>query len=185
MDTTPPTLLERLRHPTDQEAWHSFVKLYTPLLLQWARQQGLGGTDAADLVQDVFLVLVQKMPEFQYDRTKRFRSWLYTILINKWRDYQRRRRALPGAAVDLNNIAGPVGEFLDEAQYRQQLLAGAVELVKGDFHVLTWTAFFEHAVRGKAGPQVARELGLSLSAVYSAKFRVLQRLRHELRGLLD
>ena len=32
---------------------------------------------------------------------------------------------------------------------------------------------------------VAAELGLTAGAVYAAKFRVLDRLRQELRGLLD
>jgi DNA-directed RNA polymerase specialized sigma24 family protein len=32
---------------------------------------------------------------------------------------------------------------------------------------------------------VARELGLTVGAVYAAKFRVLGRLRQELRGLWD
>jgi len=32
---------------------------------------------------------------------------------------------------------------------------------------------------------VAAELGLTVGAVYAAKFRVLERLRSELRGLLE
>lgn len=137
------------------------------------------------MVQEVFLILVQKMPEFQYDRSKKFRSWLHTILINKWRDYQRRRRPPIDAAADLDNLAVQVGNFLEESQYQLQLLTQAVELIRGDFHSLTWTAFWQHAVCGKPGLEVARELGLSLSAVYSAKFRILRRLRQELTGLLD
>lgn len=32
MDTTPVSLLERGRDPSDQEAWARFVRLYTPLI---------------------------------------------------------------------------------------------------------------------------------------------------------
>jgi Sigma-70 region 2 len=72
--------------------------LFTPLIFHSARRAGLQDEDAADLVQDVFMVLVQKMPEFEYNRHKRFRSWLRTITLNKWRDRQRRRAARPRAA---------------------------------------------------------------------------------------
>src|SRR5207247_788531 len=33
--------------------------------------------DAADLVQEVFKVLVRKLPEFTYDRDRTFRGWLH------------------------------------------------------------------------------------------------------------
>ena len=94
MDSTPVSLLERLRRPAEQAAWERFVRLYTPLLCQWARRLGLRGADAADLVQDVFVVLVQKLPEFRYDPRRRFRGWLWTVTLNKWRE--RRRRAPSG-----------------------------------------------------------------------------------------
>ncbi len=64
MAKTPASLLERLKRPGDQDAWERFVKLYAPMILQWARQAGLEENAAADLVQDVFVILVQKMPEF-------------------------------------------------------------------------------------------------------------------------
>lgn len=41
MHTTPPSLLEQLRHSADQKAWERFVKLYGPLLYYWARRLGL------------------------------------------------------------------------------------------------------------------------------------------------
>jgi DNA-directed RNA polymerase specialized sigma24 family protein len=41
------------------------------------------------------------------------------------------------------------------------------------------------AAAGRSATEVAAELGLSVGAVYAAKFRVLNRLRRELHGLLD
>jgi RNA polymerase sigma-70 factor (ECF subfamily) len=68
MHTTPASLLERLRLPEERAAWSRLVQLYTPLLFYWARRAGLQDADAADVVQDVFAVLVQKLPTFAYDR---------------------------------------------------------------------------------------------------------------------
>src|SRR5947209_11513540 len=95
MQTTPPSLLEKLRTPGDQQAWQEFVDLYTPLLYQWARRAGLQDPDAADLLQDVFTSLVQKLPEFHYDRQKSFRAWLRTVTLNQWRDNRKRRGRQP------------------------------------------------------------------------------------------
>src|SRR2546423_12975097 len=92
MDTTSVSLLERLREPAQQDAWGRFVDLYTPLIYYWARRVGLPPEEAADLVQDVLTLLVQKLPEFQYDPQKSFRGWLRTLTLNKWRGNRRRRR---------------------------------------------------------------------------------------------
>jgi hypothetical protein len=43
------------------------------------RRLGLRSAEAADLVQDVFAVLVQKLPDFTYDRKRSFRAWLRTV----------------------------------------------------------------------------------------------------------
>ena len=66
MESTSATLLERLRTPHDAEAWGRFVDLYTPLLLHWGQKFGLATNDAADLVQDVFVLLLEKLPQFRY-----------------------------------------------------------------------------------------------------------------------
>jgi RNA polymerase sigma-70 factor (ECF subfamily) len=187
MNTTPVSLLERLRRPAEEEAWARFVKLYTPLLFYWAGRVGAQGQDAADLVQDVFLSLVRKLPEFQYDRDKSFRGWLWTILLNKWREKQR-RACLPAvergpeflAGLADPNSTGPISE----AEYRQYVVKRALELMQADFQPATWQAFWACAIDDRPAAEVAAELGLSLDAVYAAKSRVLRRLRRELDGLM-
>ena len=187
MDTTPVTLLELLRQPTETAAWSRFVRLYSPLLLFWARRAGLQDSDAADLVQDVFVVLVQKLPEFHYDQHRSFRAWLHTITLNKWRDRRRQRTAQPHAAagVFLADLPGPEPADLDEAEYRRQLFARALEILQTEFQPASWQAFSEHGLMGRPAADVAQELGLSVGAVYAAKFRILARLRQDLHGFMD
>src|ERR1043166_5847080 len=97
---TPLSLLEKLRRDADGAAWDRFVALYSPLLYQWARRIGLESADAADLVQEVFTLLVRKLPDFQYDPDKTFRGWLWTVTLNKWRERQRRQRPETNEQVD-------------------------------------------------------------------------------------
>jgi RNA polymerase sigma-70 factor (ECF subfamily) len=187
MDTTPPSLIERLRERGDEEAWTRFVKLYTPLVLYWARRLGLRNPDAADLVQDVFVVLVQKLPEFRYDPHKSFRAWLRTVVVNKWRENSRRAGPALGAGeAGLSDLAGlDDPEAFGEAEHRQYLANRALQLMQTDFQPATWKAFCAHVIDGCPAVEVARELGLSVKAVYLAKARVLRRLRQELDGLMD
>src|SRR5262245_55557935 len=88
--STPSSLLQRLRHSTETGNWERFVELYTPLLFAWTARLGLSEHDSADLVQDVFAILEEKLPEFQYDANKSFRAWLKTVLLNRWRQGQRK-----------------------------------------------------------------------------------------------
>jgi RNA polymerase sigma-70 factor (ECF subfamily) len=186
MLTTPPSLLERLRQAPERDAWGRFVEMYTPLFFAWARRLGLDGHDAADLVQDLFAVLVEQLPQFEYDGRKSFRAWLKTVLLNRWRNHRRRRVPDPAGPGGLADVAGPedVPE-LEEAEYRQHLVRRALAVMQAEFEPATWKACWEFVVCDRPAAEVARELGISVNAVYLAKGRVLRRLREELAGLLE
>src|SRR5262245_58801994 len=91
MHTTSTTLLSALRNTDDQAAWERFVRIYTPFIYYWGRKAGLQPADASDLVQEVFALMVRKLPEFRYDTGRSFRGWLRTVTLNKWREKNRRR----------------------------------------------------------------------------------------------
>jgi RNA polymerase sigma-70 factor (ECF subfamily) len=188
MDTTNTSLLQRLKVPVDQRAWSRFVDLYTPLIYSWARGLGLQESDAADLVQEVFALLVEKMPEFAYDRHRSFRAWLRTVTLNKWRDRGRRLAARPTEVTGrqaLEAAEARAESSFGEVEYRQHLVARALELMQAEFQPTTWRACWEFVVAGRPAAEVARRLGISENAVHLAKGRVLRRLRRELQGLLD
>jgi RNA polymerase sigma-70 factor (ECF subfamily) len=159
-----------------------------PLIYAWGRHVGLQDQDAADLVQEVFVTLVQVLPHFTYDPNKSFRRWLRTVTLNTWRDRRKRRgdRPLPGDEAALAEVAAPesLGRFW-ETEYRQQLAHRAMQLMQADFRPATWRAFWEQVVIGRPARDVATELGLTPGAAYAAKFRVLDRLRQELAGMLE
>jgi RNA polymerase sigma-70 factor (ECF subfamily) len=183
MDKTPASLLERLRQPNERQAWDRFVELYTPLIYFWACRMGLQAPDAADLVQDVFLTLLRKMPDFHYDPHKSFRAWLRTVTLNKWREQRRRPAEVDGLAHEPESPDH--ADAFAEAEYRRYLTARALELMREQFAPTTWKAFWACVVREQPVAEVARELGLTPNAVYVAKSRVLTYLRQELHGLLD
>lgn len=185
--TTPPTLLDRLRQRLDDEAWGWFVELYTPLLFSWARRSGETDHDAADLVQEVFVVLLQTLPKFDYDRAGSFRRWLRTLLMNKLRDRKRREVRLGSALqqVPADAELPDAAELFSEAEYQAELARQALRLMQDQFETNTWKACWETVVRSRSAAEVARELGMTENAVYIAKCRVLRRLRQQLSGLFE
>jgi DNA-directed RNA polymerase specialized sigma24 family protein len=108
-------------------------------LYYWARSAGLPTHDAADLVQEVLVVLVQKLPEFEYDPHQSFRGWLRTITLNKWRERCRRFNAQPDQNGDtgLSSVVDADPSLLfDEADYRAQLVQRYHAVLVDEHHVL-------------------------------------------------
>jgi RNA polymerase sigma-70 factor (ECF subfamily) len=161
--------------------------LYTPLLCHWARHLGAAEQDVADFVQDVFVLLVRKLPEFRYDPGKRFRGWLWTVTLNKWRERCRRQAPLTqagGVALDELPVPAPA-PGVEVAEYNQYLTLRALEVMRKEFQPQTWQAFWQCVAQGRPVAEVARELGTTENAIYIGNGRVLRRLREELQGLLD
>jgi RNA polymerase sigma-70 factor, ECF subfamily len=187
MDTTPISLLERVRQQGDREAWQRLVELTTPLLFAWAYRAGLRNHDAADLVQEVLAALVEKLPSFDYDRDRSFRGWLRVVTTNKF--LEKRRKRSP-EAVDPDDpclgeeLADPAEPFWEQ-EYRKALVARALDLMQSHFQPTTWKACWECIVSGRPVAEVAANLGLTTAAVYVAKGRVLRRLRAELAGMWE
>jgi RNA polymerase sigma-70 factor (ECF subfamily) len=60
-------LLEAVK-ARDEVAWRRPVDLYGPLVFHWCRQSGLRQEDRADVFQEVFRTLVEKIDVFCRDR---------------------------------------------------------------------------------------------------------------------
>ena len=181
-------MLARLCEAPDNAAWRCLVQLYAPLLFAWARRCGESENDAADLIQEVFVALVQTLPAFRrQDKPGKFRAWLKTIMLNKLRD-RKRREARVGMALAhraIDEALPDVAETYWEAEYRRDLARRALALMQAEFAEQTWRACWQTVVHDRSAAEVAAELGISENAVYIAKCRVLRRLRQELRGLID
>ncbi len=185
MHTTPPSLLERLRRPGEDPAWERFVLLYTPFIFSLARKFGLDREAAADVVQDVFVLLAKKMVDFQYDPEQSFRAWLRTVVLNRIYESARHRRITLLTGGDPIEIEQrDVVAAFEEAEYRDHITARAFEIMQREFHPTTWKACWELIMTDKSAAEVAKELGMTEGAVYVAKCRVVRRLRTELKGLL-
>jgi RNA polymerase sigma-70 factor (ECF subfamily) len=193
MNETRQSLLLRAQ-TGDEVAWNDLTTLYRPLIHGWLRRQGVPSGDLDDLTQEVLLTLVKSLPAFQHSgRRGAFRAWLRTIACQRACDYWRARQAgRPAdggsdALVALNQLEDPGSDLHRQwdQEHDRYLLRCLLDLVEEEFEPTTLQAFRRLALDKASGAVVAQELGLSPAAVYSAKFRVLQRIRQEAEGLID
>jgi len=191
MNTTSESLLFRLQSAPDgeldQNAWEKFVQLYTPLMFHWARKVGLQQSDAADLVQDVLSIVFHRLPDFQYDAAGSFRGWLRMVTLNKFREKKRKR--VTEVSIASNSVLEQIAslqraESTWDLDYGQMLLQQTMELMESDFQPGTWQALRAVMAEGMTVDQAAEATGVSIWTIYSAKARLMKRLREELKGLL-
>jgi len=191
-DSTSRSLIERVQQ-RDPEAWRRFAALYTPIVYRWIKRQGLRDHDAADVAQEVFQAVVQSIERFaRREPGDSLRGWLWTITRSKVCDHFRRQQSRPAAeggssARQQFNELPQMPDASDEspAGLTSELAHRALQFIETEFEPTTWQAFWAAAVEGQPAADIARELGLTIGAVYKAKSRVLLRLRTELDGLLD
>jgi RNA polymerase sigma-70 factor (ECF subfamily) len=183
MDHPTDNLVDRLRRGGSRPDWERFVTLYRPLLEHWA--ESLSPSDGADdLIQDVLLRVIQKLSSFAGQGDRSFVAWLRTVMWNRWRDLCRRAalRAWTGNGATLEAVADEdLGDGIS-AHDRTILVRRALQIMQSDFEPTTWRACWEHVAADRPAAEVAAELGVSVGVVYSASYRVIRRLRHELAG---
>lgn len=188
-DSTPQSFIENLACDRSTLNWERFLFLYRPLLERWLRLYGISPTDAPDLIQESLVVVVRRLPEFRHNgRTGAFRTWLKQILRNQVLEHRRREQRISSSSEieETLQIEDPRGglELLWDREHDREILRRLLQLTKPLVPAKSWEAFYRTAVMGDESPAVAKELGMSLNAVYIARSRVFGQLRRLARGLL-
>ena len=182
---TRPSLLLRLRGERDEQAWSEFLAIYEPLVFRLMRRRGLQESDARDTTQQVLLRISNAIDRYQPDGAEAsFRRWLFRLARNVVLTFltrqSRQPKLLDDAQVaelfDVTAVKNRESDLFDD-EYRNQVLAWAIEQVRREFRDSTWQAFVESAVHGRPIADVARELNLSPGSVYVARSRIIARLR--------
>jgi RNA polymerase sigma-70 factor (ECF subfamily) len=185
---TKPSLLLRIRDAGDSTSWGEFADLYGPIIRGYCRRRGLQEADAADVGQEVLAQVARAIGAFEYQPVRgRFRDWLGTETRNKIaRFFEVRGRERPAAGDDPAARLEAVAEDPEwSAEFHARILEAALARIRHDFEDATWAAFERIWAGDQRAPEVARDLGLTIDAVYAAKSRVLRRLREEVLALAD
>ena len=129
------------------------------------RRLGVPEASANDALQDVFLVVHRRLPEF--DGGAKVTTWLFRICMRTAKDYARRahvrRELLDGASVELQ--ADPGSDALQEVERREGLA-----LIEAALERLTLeqrAVFILFELEDMSGEAIAETLGVPLGTVYS------------------
>jgi RNA polymerase sigma factor (sigma-70 family) len=183
------TLLARLRHDSDTEAWTTFVDLYTPLVFRYCRSRNLQDADARDVAQQVLAAVHRSIGKFEYDREKgRFRNWLGAVIAHEISRYQRKERRT-GRGVGEgwgDERAKAVEATADPAwieEFNSYIFQLALERIRPEFDDEIWQAFDLTWLQDVQPRVAATQLGHPSAWVYRARYKVIERLRKELEYL--
>ncbi len=173
--TTSPSLLGRATSG-DPLAWQRMVQIYGPLVYSWARRTGLQPQDAADVTQETFTAVSNRLAAYDGQRSgATFRGWLWTITRNKAADLVRNRQSQPGARGGSTNLANlnalsakaleSVSDNADSqpevASDQREIIRRVLAILRSSFEPTTWQAFWRTVVDGCTPDEVATELSLS------------------------
>lgn len=185
METTHQSLLERVKNPADQTSWNEFYRLYSPILVRYARQHGLNRHEAEDIMQECMRLLVKEMPRFKYCRSRgRFKAFLRTLANNTLKNSFRRRRPRPAKSGELSGLAQSEQQSAWDDAWLREHLSYCLKRVETKFSPDTRAAFRYHVLLGWPVEKVCRTLGITENQVYLAKSRVTKRLRSEMHPLV-
>jgi RNA polymerase sigma-70 factor (ECF subfamily) len=185
-------LLMGLAEAGNQTVWRHYVDRYRPVLVSYARRLGAPETAAEDIAQETLAAFAAAYREGAYRRDRgRLRQWLFGIARNQVVNWRRRhdREVQVDRGTDQTDFFDRIGdesqlEAIWEQEWQEAVVGLCLRHVQGEVEPATYQAFELFACRGWPARQVGSVLGMSENAVFSARRRVLHRIR-ELRSIID
>lgn len=198
VNTTSPTLIERLKDPDDHSAWNQFFQRYSPLIISYARRQNCTEDMVQEILQETMIQVMKRIPNFRYDPTIGcFRGYLHTItharVMDAFRRHCRAQRQGADASaeametVEDSSTAKP-GMIWDE-QWDRNLLHQAIENVQQKINPWSYECFMLYVVQCQPVAEVIAALSkkyqmtLRSDHIYSNKNRIIRLLSDEVQKL--
>jgi RNA polymerase sigma-70 factor (ECF subfamily) len=187
------TLIRRVQNQHDDESWEEFVRVYRRYIYAIIRSMNISEHDTEDILQQVLINLWNSLPKMDYDKIKRFRSWLSTVTKNCVTDFIRKRtrdaNRLKKAGKDetltyLKAIRLPEINAIAEREWEIHLTNLALENIESLFSGKA-VAAFRLTLKGRIVEEIAKELDLKENSVYRLKNRVKDRLIQEIMHLRE
>lgn len=174
----------------DEHAFNELVNRYGDKVYRLAFRITGNPSDAEEVLQEVFIILVGKLDTFR--RESKFSTWLYRVAVNASYMHLRNGRKFSEKEVSLDNYqpyndygalegvaekdwsAVPDSRLLSEEG--AQMIEKAIEELPEEYRIV----FHMKDVEGLTSKEIAKTLGLSLPAVKSRVLRARLFLRDKL-----
>ena len=179
--------LVRLFLDGDNTAFEELVSRYESVIMNMAYRLLGNRSDAADVCQEVFVLLIRKLGSFRGEA--KFSTWLYRVSLNACPAHARRSRRhisiseSPGD--DLPDIEQRLADDGFDSPERSMERADIQKTVREAIARLPYKfkeVIYLHDINGYNYKEVAEILGISLGTVKSRLNRARAKLANELEG---
>jgi RNA polymerase sigma-70 factor (ECF subfamily) len=173
---------------------NQWVELYTADLFSWARYKVSDAELAKDLVQDTFLIAVEKYDGFKAESSPK--TWLISILNNKIVDYYRKKvkQPIPKEIESFSNFFEANGDWheskkpknwqidekeehlLDDSNF-QQVLKKCLDALPEKWGACVKLKYLSE----KNGEEICKELDITSSNFW----QIVHRAKMQLRGCVE
>ena len=182
---TRPSLLIRLRNPSDEDAWFEFAEIYRPVIVRLAIRKGLQSADAENVAQNVLVSIARVIENHEHDPQRaKFRTWLNRVAHNAILNALTRAKPDRGSGKTefqaiLNGVESnsAVDSKMILLERRRELFRWASRKIVDEFQPSTWQAFWQTAIEGKTVAEVSEVLGKKPGTIYAARCRIMKRLQ--------
>lgn len=163
----------------DRAAWNTIVERFTPLLIATAHRFRLGEADVADVVQTVWLHLIEHLSELREPAA--LPGWLVSTMRHECLRLlgrnARQRPCDPQTSFDSGladpDVATEVAEDLDRLTRQQAVLAGFAELSDSDRSLLSLLITDPPLTYA----EISAQLHIPIGSIGPTRGRALRRLR--------
>jgi RNA polymerase sigma-70 factor (ECF subfamily) len=162
------------------EAWGELYREHAPAIFRFCRRAMPTREDAEDATMDIFIKVRQKLS--QYDSTRPFGAWLYTVAANHCWDLLRRRKLRQD--LETGEVENMPLEHPDPGQLEQLMEKRSGQEIRRALDKLRSRSRMALVLRYYADmsyDEIAETLGVRRTFVGV----VLLRARHELREILE
>ncbi len=137
LESATQALLARLRSPVGGEAFAQFLDMYSPAIMQIARQYAFD----SNRLNDCFLFITERLCADKYHRlvsyqpeaSASFRSWFNVIIVNLCIDWRRHRRGRPRLFKSILKLSS-FDQHVFKHRFQQRLsMEACLEVLSGHF----------------------------------------------------
>ena len=183
------TLLLKLKDQRDDKAWNDFHETYHRYIRAILWNMNLSEEDANDILQTVMLKIWNKLPEFDYAKSKgKFRNWISVITANTARNHIRTENRL------YNCLNGEKSKWLDD--YTNPVLPPEIEEISAKewekfVSTMAWENVsnglsdnvkeaFERLMKGEKVRDIAQSLDVNENTIIVYKNRIKNKMYMEI-----
>jgi RNA polymerase sigma-70 factor (ECF subfamily) len=164
----------------NREALRSLLEQIDPAVRQWAFAHTGDPDSAADLSQEVFLLLIRKIGSYRGD--SRFLTWLFSVTRNQALEELRRRKRrkikMNRLEVELN--AGPGYSSQRPGDVDRQRLRGLLRVLVDELPPRQREVFQLSEMQGLSSPEIGEILELAPASVRAALLKARRSLRKKM-----